>query len=155
MKQLDLDAIANRMRYRANAGQFCGDNSSWERAYVKKCSTREGTTTVMFTRDVGQHEFGWLADPAHDRCLHLSISCVDPIERDAWLRAFFGENLEHVWGQGHVSEFGASAGVSHWRLFCDSTWQPVITVNPGDLLAAGMRRSIDLGVPALSVFIAA
>ncbi len=148
MKQLDFDfdSIANRMRYRARSGAHCGDRSVRELAYIKKCSARDGSTTLVFTRDFGNHQFAWLADPAHDRCWHLSIACSDSIERDAWLRALFGEHVEHLWGQSCVSLYGQQRGVWHWRLFCDENWQPLISTNPDDLLAAHMHRASDLGV---------
>ena len=154
MKQLDFDSIANRMRYRARSGEHCGDGSERERAYIKKCSVREGNTTLVFTRDFGYQQFGWLADPAHDRCWHLSIACNDPIERDAWLRAFFGDHVEHLWGQTSVTVYGQRQEIWHWRLFCDDRGQPLATVNGDDLIAAHMHRAADLGVtvpePALA-----
>lgn len=155
MKQFDFESTASRMRSRARSGEHCGGQSITERAYIKKCRTREGNTTLAFTRDFGQHQFGWLADPAHDRCWHLSIACDDPIERDAWLRAFFGDDLEHVWGQPAVTEYGESSGLWHWRLFCDENWQPLPSKNPGDLLAAHMSRASDLGVAIIAADLAA
>ena len=146
MKQLDFDSIANRMRYRARSGEHCGDGSERERLYVKKCSVREGSTTLVFTRDFGCHTFGWLANPEHDRCWHLSIACNDPAERNAWLRAFFGEHVESLWGHSSVTLYGQSREVWHWWLFCDERWQPLLETNSADLLAARMLSPRDLGV---------
>ena len=52
---------------------------------------------VLFTIDnyAGCHD--WFDAPALQRCHHLSISGATSLERDAWLRAFFGEDLGNVW----------------------------------------------------------
>ncbi len=152
--QHDFGSIANRMRYRASAGEFRGGASEVEQQYIRKCSTRAGGTTLIFTRDVGNYSCGWLAEPAHERCLHLSISCDDPIERDAWLRAFFGDRVEALWGEYSVSGFGREKDVWHWRLFCDELWNPILA-NHADLLASGMRTGRDLGVAIVRADLAA
>jgi hypothetical protein len=152
--QHDFNSIAKRMRYRARGGEFRGGSSDADQRYIKKCSTRAGRTTLIFTRDVGNYSCGWLAEPAHERCLHLSISCDDRIERDAWLRAFFGDEVEALWGEGSVSALGQQKDVWHWRLFCDEGWSPVIA-NDADLLAAGMRPARDLGIAIVRADLAA
>jgi hypothetical protein len=154
MKQLDFDQIAKRMRFHARSGAMCGDLSADERKYVRRCSVRAGTTTLVFTRDFGNHD-GWLSDPTHDRCWHLSIACDDDNERDAWLRAFFGDHVAELWGQTCATDYGQQRGVWHWRLFCDQNWEPMPSTNPDDLLAAHMYRAIDLGVSISSRHLAA
>ena len=143
---VDFEAIANRMHYRARSGEYCGDDSTYERRYIKKCSTRVATTTLILTRDVGTHRFGWLSESAHDRCLHLSIAGANEPERDAWLRACFGAHVEHLWGMSSVTIYAEHRGVVHWRLFCDESWRPLGDIDPRSLLAAGMRPARDLGI---------
>lgn len=140
MMQLDFDSVANRMRNRARSGLFRGDVSDAEQKYVRKCSTRLGTTTLTFTRDFGNVTFGWLTDPAHERCWHLSLACADLVERDAWLRAFFGKQVEHLWVQSPTTSLGQRREVEHWRVFCDDRWLLVgSTVHPDDLRAGGLH----------------
>ena len=145
MKQLDFESIAKRMRHHARSGAHRGEGSPTEAKYIRRCSTRAGTTTLVFTRDFGQHP-SWLTDPAHDRCWHLSIACDDQAVHDAWLRAIFGEEVEHLWGSTSTTLVGQQRDVWHWRLFCDDNWTPCPTSNPDDLLGAGMYTARELGV---------
>ncbi|HEY4243692.1 MAG TPA: hypothetical protein VGM88_27960 [Kofleriaceae bacterium] len=152
MKQLDFGLVAKRLRFRASSGTMRGDGSQAEHKYVRRCSARAGSTTLVFTRDAGNHEFGWLADPTHDRCWHLSIASEDDTERDAWLRAFFGDRVSDLWAQTCATQYGHDRGVSHWRLFCDERWNPLPEVNADDLLAADLHsaRVLRVAVAALA-----
>src|SRR4030095_12596156 len=96
-------SIANRMRKRALGGEFRAEGTFAERTYVDRCAQRVGRTTLVFTRDADQHTAGWLTDPRHERCCHLSMRCIDDAERDAWLRAFFGEHVDKIWVQSATS----------------------------------------------------
>jgi hypothetical protein len=144
---IDFAAIANRMRNRARSGECRGEPTVREAAYIKHCGTRVGTTTLLFTRDVDQHACGWLANPAHDRCWHLSISCNDTAERDAWLRAFFGDEIDRLWAAPPESSLGRETNVWHWRLFCDEGGNAIAT-DPCDpeLRRQGFRHARELGV---------
>lgn len=154
MKQLDFELIVRRLRHHALSGAHCGEGSATEAKYIRRCSTRAGTTTLVFTRDFGQHP-SWLADPAHDRCWHLSIACDDQVEHDAWLRAIFGDDVEHLWGSTSTTLVGQQRDVWHWRLFCGDEWTPRPTTNPDDLRAGEMYPARDLGVSITSSDLAA
>lgn len=143
-KQLDFHAVADAMHNAAGRGTYSGGCSVAELSYFKSCARRFGLfTTLIFTHDEGNYRYQLVSDPAHDRCWHLSLACRNKRERDAWLRAFFGEHVEKLWAEPpHVE----GSGVWHWRVFCDESWQPLARVNAADLRAAGIRPAADVGV---------
>ena len=83
--KIDFDTIARRMRKHALSGQYRGDRTAIERAYVDRCAMRVGRTTLVFTRDIERHTIDCLTGPSDQRCWHLAIVCRDRVERDAWL----------------------------------------------------------------------
>jgi hypothetical protein len=89
---------------------------------------------VLYTRDVGHHSNGWWKNPDYERCLHLSMSFLDretgaamdfSVKRaDPVAKAFWGDDRRMAWIEKPYSQEGKSAGVWHYRLFCDAGWQP-------------------------------
>lgn len=138
-KEIPFDFLAGRMRVNAFKGVWHGGSRGLvDQAYFARCRKIQHGTTMIFTRDVGHHTSGWFKNPDYERCLHLSMSAqpgliwtpdtpdFDERMRNAWLRAFFKEDLDKVWFEPPVSPEGRSAGVQHWRLFCDATWKPIV-----------------------------
>jgi len=84
------------------------------------------------------HSSGWFKNPDYERCYHLSLSPA-PIEiwtpdvrelnenlRNEFLKAFFGEHVDKVWMESPKSPEGKAEGVTHYRVFCDENWIPII-----------------------------
>lgn len=142
----DLEAmmheVATEMRAFARRGVFSGTTSALDRRYLLRCRRIhvETSTTIIFTRDVGYHTSGWWKNPDYERCWHLSLSAapssiilarpvfaeLDRKTRDAWVKAFFGDELPKVWVEPPYSPDGKARDVWHWRLFADEVWQPLL-----------------------------
>lgn len=92
-------------------------------------------TLIIFTRDEGMHSSGWFKNPDYDKCLHLSLSFADPVTHqrrpfdeklaDAWVDAFFPNDKKLVWMESAKMPT-ARAIVTHYRVFCDENWQPIL-----------------------------
>lgn len=157
----ELALVARQMRRRARRGVFDGRVSARSDEYLARCRRVKFGTTLIFTRDAGHHTSGWFKNPQYERCWHLSTSPVprvlwtpgtpdlDHALRDRWLRAFFGDDLGHVWAESPKTPQGRAAGVYHWRLFCDERWQAITPkgeVYSLDLTELGWKSATELGV---------
>jgi hypothetical protein len=123
----DYAAIASRMRNRALSSEFHGNLYGADLDYLRRCRVRIGNGTLIFTRNNHDDAPDALEARMAPRCWHLSMSGIDDAERDAWLQAFFGADLDRVWVEP-FEQHGVNAGVSHWRLLCDPSW--VVTTAP-------------------------
>lgn len=145
-QQIDLEKhvaqVASDMRKTAALGEFDGRMSPQADRYIAMCRFVDSVThcTLIFTRDSGHHSSGWLRNADYERCLHLSISrapdaLVLPARqrmdaeartRRMWVLAFFGEDAKLAWFESPKSNHGRRAGVTHWRVFADETWTPIL-----------------------------
>ncbi len=130
----DYAAIASRMRNRALSSEFSGNLYGADLDYLRRCRVRVGNATLIFTRNNHDAAPDVIEAAMSPRCWHLSMLGLDEIERDAWLHAFFGADLDRVW----VEPFGQRSDVSHWRLPCDASWS--VTTAPG--AAAARLRAL-------------
>lgn len=144
--RIDYTAIAERLRLLAAGGEFAGRMDPRSSQYLLDCSARVGSSTIVYTRERGLCRSSRFSDPAHDRGLHLSLSCVERAERDTWVRSFFGEHAPLVWAQWWNTPAGLELRISHWRLFCDDAWTPIAVRNTADVLRAGWRPAANFGL---------
>jgi len=110
-----------------------GDISTHIRCFHRHLPTG---TKLLFTYDVGMHSSGWWKNPDYERCMHLSLSFVDPVtgaylDKDdrltrEWCEAFFGSDVDKLWCEPPHSSEGKGACVWHYRLFCDPSWSPIV-----------------------------
>lgn len=156
--------VSNRMRREAALGEFEGRlDQTRQTDYLKRCSRRdwETGTALVYTRDVRHHTSGWFKNPDYERCLHLSMHPIGDIavgpgvrELDAdtrarWLEAFFREHVRLAWKESAKTERGRELAVQHWRVFCDSTWAPILPrgeVYGTELTEKGWKSSSELGI---------
>jgi hypothetical protein len=85
-------------------------------------------TRLIYTRDTGHHTSGWWKNPDYERCYHLSLSWDDGHKTklaERWARAFFGSNVNLIWIEPPYSAAGKARETWHYRLFCDTGWQPI------------------------------
>lgn len=122
----------------AATGEFDGRDSPQAGAYLRACrhlDNRAGTL-LIYTRDSGHHSSGWFKNPDFERCLHLSLSFVEPWAwhralphnrklAEAWARAFWGDRFRWSWGEPPVTPDARRREVWHYRLFCDEHWRPI------------------------------
>lgn len=145
VSDLDLEKemarVVGAMRNVALTGLFRGGRVG-DQIYLAQCRAVHSptSTALIFTRDTGYHTSGWWKNPDYERCWHLSLSAapsplilarpivreLDRRTRDAWARAFFGEDVSKVWVEPPYSPEGKAHDVWHWRLFCDAGWQPIL-----------------------------
>lgn len=145
MKTRDLESelarIAGYMKKEAALGAYDGRVTPLGRVYLDRCTRVHPATAtaLIFTRDIGHHTSGWLKNPDHERCLHLSISRapsalilprgqiadLDKKLTAKWVRAFFGDDIRNVWAESPKTPEGKRRGVWHWRVFCDRAWNPI------------------------------
>lgn len=97
--------------------------------YGERCRVYHGPLGMiaLLTRDEGHHTSGWWKNPDYERCLHLSLSFLDPNsflprERDKKLSAemvesVFGATKRLVWTEPPYSEAGKERDVYHYRVF--------------------------------------
>lgn len=134
-----LDALVPFARLRSQRGFYDGRMTPQNLRLRDLCRHRyrvdfERVAVVIFTRDVGHHTSGWWKNPDYERCFHLSISYKvridgapldhDRAESEKIARAFYGDDVRHVWVEGPYSPEGLAADVWHYRLFCDPAWVP-------------------------------
>lgn len=155
-----MRSVASLMRSEAERGVWNGRNDARWARYSYRCQRvdQDTATTIIFTRDVGHHTSGWWKNPDYERCWHLSLSAAPPrlilpgqqraelnaATRDAWVRAFYGENTRIVWYEPAYSAVGKRNEVTHWRLFCDENWQPILPrgeVYSRELTEAGWKSA--------------
>lgn len=146
------------MRKRALRSVFDGHASAPGQAYINACRVQDDLTqtVLIFTRDTGHHSSGWMKNPDYERCWHLSTSpypsaLILPSRPEpdmkmsrAWLGAFFGADVAHVWSESPKSEHGRRHNVWHWRLFCDERWEPLHPrkeVYTADFIELGWRSA--------------
>lgn len=127
MSATSLNAQAATWRLAALTGtwQGRGDND-----YFARCrhNYRPMLASVILTRDEGAHTGGWWKNPDYERCWHLSVSFADGYSRAKGrrlARAVFGHDTTLLWIEPPYSDHGKAVGVWHYRLFCDSGWDPV------------------------------
>lgn len=144
--------IRRRAQYGISRGR---DDTLQERKYYRVCTWFHGATgsVVMFTRDSGHHSSGWMKNPDYERCLHLSLSFKEPLERSPdhlvnldvmsrlgapplrqrdfdwslagqWVISILHPHSHLAWHEGPFSREGKIAGVRHFRVFCDPAWVP-------------------------------
>jgi hypothetical protein len=128
-------------KLRATRGIYNGRVDAVGLTLIRLCSHRysigpRGSARLIYTRDAGHHSGGWWKNPDYERCLHLSISfCLDPSDHplpfdkgqaETIARAFFGDDTPKAWVEPPYSPEGKTAGVHHYRLFCDAGWQPIL-----------------------------
>ncbi len=137
-----MQRIVGELRRRARHGVFNGLQTPENLNYLKHCRVVDSTSgaVLIFTRDTGHHESGWLKNPDYERCWHLSTSPapsrlilpgvqraeLDRGTRAAWVKAFFGDDLRYVWSESPKTPHGKARDVWHWRLFCDEKWSPIL-----------------------------
>jgi len=131
MKQLNynlLDSdIFKRIISAAKIGIFYGQEAS---PYLDQCRwfiERYGCI-IIFTRDEGYHSGGWWKNPDYERCFHLSISFPGGKNKSALnkiIDGLFGWHKKLTWIESPYSKEGKESEVWHYRLFCDSNWQPI------------------------------
>jgi len=145
--EITRDMIVSRLKPRAETGFYSGlVRSLAEKAYFERCTfgwrqNKDLGHRLIFTRDIGHHTSGWFKNPDYERCYHLSLSFWIPgnntlmvpdiplkqNEREAreWCRLFFGDARRLLWIEPPYSAEGRRSDVYHYRLFCDSAWQPM------------------------------
>jgi len=128
-----LEYVASKMYKRARRGVFEGRIEELHSDYVRRCMRVAYGTKLMLTRDVGHHTSGWLKNPDYERCWHLSLSPspigatdYDRALERRWVAAFFRDKQRMVWREPSSSKMGRDAMVTHWRLFCDERWIPIV-----------------------------
>lgn len=148
---LDWCAIADAMWGHARSGVSTNAAGDLDTAYLRRCSRRVGSTTLVFTRDETGPGRSRFECPALRRSWHLSTECRDPVERDAWLRTFFGDHRHRLWVTGPTTAAGRAFDVWHWRLFCDEHWEPaVFDREPAELRAAGYLAASEVALLSLA-----
>jgi hypothetical protein len=137
-----LDALVSFAKARAQVGVHNGKMDAYSRALISQCThkyhdkPRGLGAIVIYSRDVGHHSSGWWKNPDYERCLHLSLSVRDPrtggqLPRDTKVfeeiaQAFFGEDVRKAWLEGPYSPEGKRADCWHYRVFCDTAWNPIM-----------------------------
>ncbi len=128
------EVLIRRMKKAAWAGTWNGKRQD---AYFHSChhGDRALGLVAMYTRDVGYHTSGWWKNPDFERCLHLSLSFVDPETEarmpknqkltDALVKGIFDVNKRWLWCEPPYSDQGKKMDVWHYRLFCDAGWNPI------------------------------
>lgn len=108
--------------------------SARHRAYLKQCTAyHHGTgARIILTRDTGHHTSGWWKNPDYERCLHLSLSFLDPATAEPiehqhdiaaeWCDLFFPGITNLIWAEPPYSEQGKQADTWHYRVFYSSGW---------------------------------
>lgn len=133
-----MERIAAMMKTVAATGVYKGLlNTPDERLYFERCKAghRQTGTILIFTRDTGHHTGGWFKNPDYERCLHLSLSFVDPVTEyridqnkplaKMWCQHFFGQHRDLIWVEPPYSDKGKALMVWHYRLFCNPAWEPI------------------------------
>jgi hypothetical protein len=147
MKQIptdDVEAIARHMRVTARFGECRGALTPNELSYIELCGRKIGNTIVLFTIDNYDDCRDWFSAPALQRCFHLSISGAMPVERDAWLRSFFSNDIHGVWIESALIEALAPRnGLRHYRQFCGAGYAPIALTHSHelDLRSLGWHRA--------------
>lgn len=127
LRQEILFGALNRVKSWAMRGVFDGKDAQ----YLNDCSwwIQKHDCQIIFSRDVGHHTSGWWKNPDYERCWHLSISFPGGRNKaviEKILDGLFGADKTKIWIEPPYSQHGKKAEVWHYRLFCDSNWQPII-----------------------------
>ena len=138
----ELDALVPFARLVAERGVHDGRQNKRNLRLIMACThkyrVKKGLlASVLYTRDTGHHTSGWWKNPDYERCKHLTLSFVEEpthsngrlpfqtTEAEKIARGFFGHDVKLTWFEPAYSEEGKVSGVGHYRLFCDSGWQPI------------------------------
>lgn len=104
-------------------------------AYLESCRAIHwpSGTGIVFTRDSGHHASGWWKNPDYERCLHLSLSFVDPETGEPinhehklagqWIDQFFPSVKNLIWTEPPYGPQGKARDVWHYRVFYHSDWR--------------------------------
>lgn len=122
-----ISGALRRIKVTAMHGTYTGRLSN----YFESCKwyIEKYQCIIIFTRDVGHHTCGWWKNPDYERCWHLSISFPGGRKKSVLnkiIDSLFGSNKNKIWIEPPYSEVGKAREVWHYRLFCDSNWQPII-----------------------------
>lgn len=98
--------------------------------YFQDCSWQlhAQQCTIIFTRETGYHSSGWWKNPEYERCYHLSIGFPGGKSKktlEKILGHLFGKHTDWLWIEPPYSPEGKSKDIWHYRLFCDTNWQPI------------------------------
>lgn len=123
-------ALVADMKRIARYGHYDGFASdAGMQRYMKRCRrfVLDTGTSLLFTHDKGMHTSGWWKNPDYERCLHLSLSFVDPEtgtpashnhdEAKQWCRLFFDGTERLIWIEPPFSDHGKKFDVWHYRVF--------------------------------------
>lgn len=139
-KQWLKQGVAKSMHLRAAKGTFDLSRqdlqSRHNAAYLESCRAYHAPTgtRILFTRDTGHHTSGWWKNPDYERCLHLSLSFLDPEDphgtaidhrhdlASEWIEAFYPRTSNLVWSEPPYSPEGKRADVWHYRVFYSPGW---------------------------------
>ncbi|QLE46413.1 hypothetical protein FD723_40080 (plasmid) [Nostoc sp. C052] len=154
-----MAGIVKEMRRRALLGISNGIANQNNNRYLENCAGRhlKSGTVMIFSRDCGMHQSGWLKNPDYDRCFHLSLSFFDPETEepadkdpkltDEWLNLFFQDNKRLLWIEPPHYSAGKIKDVWHYRLMCNEMWQPILPrkeVYSKDFTPAGWKSWSDV-----------
>lgn len=151
--------IINQLRQNAMFGVNDGTEKCYD--YLQKCRfvVHYGglATSIIFTRDVGHHTSGLWKNPDYERSFHLSLgyfesSTMKPVavnlkESKAWVDIAFPDMQQYIWVGPPITNEGKAAGVYHYRVFCDPSWNPIIPrkeVYSKDFTPAGWKSYSDV-----------
>lgn len=132
--------VAKALTIAAGRGAFTLEQQYLEHprnmAYLESCRAYHlpTRTKIIFTRDTGHHTSGWWKNPDYERCLHLSLSFLDPEAEEPrpvphrhdlaseWIDAFFPTTKHLVWTEPPFGPEGKRHDVWHYRVFYSTGW---------------------------------
>jgi hypothetical protein len=136
-----LETAARRLRMHAEQyPPWDGTTAPYYR--LQHLDTASGIVTLaIYSRDTGHHTSGWFKNPDYERCYHLSLSFCEwrplagvgltriPFQLDIARKLVplvFQNWQRYIWIESAKSPAGIEAGVTHYRVFCDPSWQPIV-----------------------------
>ena len=113
---------------------YCDIFETYARGYHEKTGS-----LIHFSRDIGMHTIGWVADPLCDRAVHLWLQFYGPgtdgrptlilppeMMPVQWIRAFFGPtNFDKVWCEPPIDAQARLFDSWHYRMFLDKSGAPL------------------------------
>lgn len=134
----DLELAARYLRYYAELYRPC-DGHGMPAYRLLHHDSRSGIImAAIYSRDTGHHTSGWFKNPDYERCYHLSLSywymelgraraLTNDKPTTATLTGLvFGDWRRYVWIESAKSDGGKAIGVTHYRVFCDPAWVPIV-----------------------------